>query len=62
MACLGQEWTQRVAMQPRQAGPTVISVTGHSSQATSITSTTQGLERSPPMAIFTRLETTARSL
>ena len=62
MASLGQAWTQRVAMHPRQAGPTVIWVTGHSSQATFMTSTMAGLARSPPRAIFTRLETTARSL
>ena len=62
IAPLGQAWTQRVARQPRQAGPTEISVTGHSSQATLSTSTTLGLERSPPMASFTRAPMMARSL
>ena len=62
MASLGQAWTQRVARQPRQESPTVISVTGHSSQAMGSTSTTQGLALSPPMASFTRLLMMARSL
>ena len=62
MASLGQAWTQRVARQPRQEALTVISVTGHSSQAMGRTSTTLGLVLSPPMAIFTRLLMMARSL
>ena len=62
MASLGQAWTQRVAMHPRQEGPTEISVTGHSSQAMSSTSTRLGLVRSPPMASFTRWPMMARSL
>ena len=62
MASLGQAWTQRVAIQPRQEGPTEISVTGHSSQAMSSTSTRLGLVRSPPMATFTRWLMIARSL
>ena len=62
MAPLGQASTQRWAIQPRQEGPTLISVTGHSSQAMGSTSTRLGLARLPPMAIFTRLVTTARSL
>ena len=62
MAPLGHTSIQRWAIQPRQAGPTLISVTGHSSQAMGSTSTRAGLARSPPMAIFTRLVTTARSL
>ena len=53
---------QRWAIQPRQDGPTLISVTGHSSQAMGSTSTRLGLARSPPMAILIRLPTTARSL
>ena len=62
MASLGQAWTHRVARQPRQEGPTVISVTGHSSQAMGSTSTRQGLLLSPPMASLTRLLMMARSL
>ena len=62
MASLGQLWTQWVAIQPRQAGPTVIWVTGQPSQATFMTSTRPGLVWSPPRAILTRLDTTARSL
>ena len=62
MASLGQELTHRVARQPRQESPTVISVTGHSSQAMGSTSTTLGLVLSPPMASFTRLLMMARSL
>ena len=56
------EYLIRVARQPRQESPTVISVTGHSSQAMGSTSTTLGLVLSPPMASFTRLLMMARSL
>ncbi len=62
MASLGQVWTHRVAMHPRQAGPTSIWVTGHSSQATFMTSTMAGYALSPPIAILTRSLMTARSL
>ena len=62
MASLGQACMHRWAMQPRQDGPTLISVTGHSSQAMGMTSTTMGLARFPPMASLIRLPTMARSL